>query len=453
MEDIKQMKRGKNLFIFEATFEYFIAIVIGGAYLAKVTSALGMSQGLTGILSAFVSLGHVFQLFALFFAGRRNVKSFVTVMHSINQVCFALIYLIPSMGIPKIVKHIAFIAFLLGGHVLSNLIHSPKIGWYMTFVEEKERGDFTAKKEIFSLFGGIIFSYLVSFVIDYYEAMGLLNVAFIISSVAIFILAVAHTFILIKTPEHDLPTLKGNNNFILATKTVFRNKRVLKVLIVVILYNLMTYMVSSFYGTYIASSKAEFGLGFSMSFIATISFIGSAVRMIFSFPMGRFADKYSFKTMAILCYAIFGVAFAVNAFTNPLNGKVMYVIYIVVHSIAMAGANSCVINLLYEEVKPELRMSAYAVQNAVAGLIGFLGAIVAGIFVDKVQTNPNGMLLGLYAQQWLSIFGVFLAVVLVFYVTLCLKKKKNEENEQNLLGTDVEEVEQQAQNKNDSDVY
>ena len=240
MEDIKQMKRGKHLFILEATFEYFIAILIGGAYLAKITSALGMSQGLTGVLAAFVSLGHVFQIFALFLAGRRKVKGFVTVMHSINQVCFAVIYLIPGLGIPKIVKHVAFIAFLLVGHVVSNLIHSPKIGWYMTFVEEKERGNFTAKKEIFSLFGGIIFSYLVGFVIDYYEAAGLLNVAFIISAIAIFILTVAHTLILIKTPEHDLPVAKGKSNFVLAIKTVFTNKRVLKVLIVVILYNLMT---------------------------------------------------------------------------------------------------------------------------------------------------------------------------------------------------------------------
>ena len=182
-----------------------------------------------------------------------------------------------------------------------------------------------------------------------------------------------------------------------------------------------------------------------MSFIVTISFIGSAVRMLFSFPMGRFADKYSFKTMAILCYAIFGVAFAVNAFTNPSNGKVMYVLYAIVHSIAMAGANSCIINLLYEEVKPELRMSAYAVQNAVAGLIGFLGAIVAGVFVDTVQANSSGTLLGLYAQQWLSIFGVFLAIVLVLYITLFVKKKVNDAKQVECFSDTQNEMQEEAQ--------
>ena len=72
----KVSKKGKGLYIIEAALEYFIATLVSGAYLAKITSAIGMSAGLTGILTAFVSLGYAFQIFALFFAGKKQGKRF-----------------------------------------------------------------------------------------------------------------------------------------------------------------------------------------------------------------------------------------------------------------------------------------------------------------------------------------------------------------------------------------
>ncbi len=184
-----------------------------------------------------------------------------------------------------------------------------------------------------------------------------------------------------------------------------------------------TTTVTAFYGAYTAGAKENFGLGFSMTFIAVLSIIHSLVRVAASRPMGRFADKYSFKTMGMFCYVLLGLSFAMNVFTTPANGSIMYTIYYVIHAVALAGTNSCVINLLYEEVKPELRMSALAVQHTVSGLIGFLGAIVAGMFVDAVQANQGGTLLGLYAQQWLSVWGVFLCAILVLYIFIFMKKK------------------------------
>lgn len=101
----------------------------------------------------------------------------------------------------------------------------------------------------------------------------------------------------------------------------------------------------------------------------------------------------------------------------------MYTIYYIVNAVALAGINSSIINLLYEEVEPSQRMCAYAVQQSIAGLSGFLCAIIAGVFVDWVQMNKNGKLLGLYAQQWLSIWGVFLAIILVVFIGVCMQPK------------------------------
>lgn len=415
-------RKGKVLYIIEAALEYFISLIVAGAYLAKVTSAIGMSQGLTGILTSFISLGAVFQIFALFFAGKRRPKRFVTLIHTLNQLCFVFLYLIPLISIPDVVKHVFFAVFLLVGYLLFNLVSSPKIAWGMLFVGEEERGRYTAKKEIYSLISGMIFSYLVSFVIDYFEEKGELNVAFIISAISIFILMIAHTFTLLKMPERELPVQNEKITFTASLKTVFGNSSVRKVLVVATLYQVANCMVYSFYGTYATNESSQFGLGFTMSFIAIVSILYSIVRACVSQPMGRLADRYSFKTVSILCYGLLAVSFLFGAFMIPSNGKVFYTLFFIVYAIAQSGINSGIINLLYEEVEPAQRMSAYAVQQAFAGLVGFLSAIVAGIFVDAVHEN-GGKLLGLYAQQWLSVWGVVISLMIVAFIYFVMKKK------------------------------
>lgn len=101
------------LYILEAALEYFISLLVTGAYLAKITSAISMSDTLTGILTSFVSLGFGFQIIAVFLANKRPVKRWVTLLHCLNQLAFALIYFIPLAPISHEMKNFLFVAFLL----------------------------------------------------------------------------------------------------------------------------------------------------------------------------------------------------------------------------------------------------------------------------------------------------------------------------------------------------
>lgn len=62
------------LYILEAALEYFISIAVGSVYLAKLAEYIGFSDSLTGILSAFVSLGCGFQIIAIFLAHKKQGK-------------------------------------------------------------------------------------------------------------------------------------------------------------------------------------------------------------------------------------------------------------------------------------------------------------------------------------------------------------------------------------------
>lgn len=85
-------RSSRGLYIAEAAFEYFVSILVTGAYLAKLTSYLGFSDSLTAVLTSFVALGCSFQLFAVFFFKGGSVKRRVTLFHLINQLLFMSAY-------------------------------------------------------------------------------------------------------------------------------------------------------------------------------------------------------------------------------------------------------------------------------------------------------------------------------------------------------------------------
>ena len=106
-------RNSRVLYCIEAALEYFIAIMVGETYLAKIAEELGASDALTGVLYAFVSLGSAFQIFAILLSDRTPVKRWVTPLHILNQIFFTLVYAVPLFSFAKEVKIAFFAAFLL----------------------------------------------------------------------------------------------------------------------------------------------------------------------------------------------------------------------------------------------------------------------------------------------------------------------------------------------------
>ena len=412
-----QYKTSRFLFIVEATLEYFISMLVGGAYLAKVTSAIGLNDTITGILSSFVSLGCGFQIIAIFLANKRPVKRWVTILHSINQLAFALIYIVPFINIGKTGKTIIFIIFLLAGHIINNVVNSPKINWFMALVDDKKRGRFTANKEMTSLISGIIFSYAAGSVVDYFDAAGNQTGAFIALGIAVLVLMLSHTATLVFSKEKPIETAQK-----LPIKTqmmeLLKDKNLFKVILIPTLWTIVSSVSTPFYGSYQIKE-----LGFTMTFVSVLSIITALVRTCFSRPLGKYADKNSFAKMLNICYVVMLVAFIIKTFTVPANGKILYPFYSALYGIAMAGINSSVINLIYDYVSHEKRMSALALSSTMSGFSGFFATLAISPLVTYIQNNNNTLLgIHVYAQQVVSVISVILLLLLIVYLNTVVRK-------------------------------
>lgn len=404
------LKRSRLMYIFEAALEYFVSILVAGSFLATLTRELGFSDSLTGILSSVISLGCLFQLLSLA-VRRARVKKLVLFLSVANQILFMLLYVIPLTNFQKTTKIILFVLFIFTAYLIYNFAHPKKINWLMSLVEDGHRGAFTANKEIISLVSGMAFSFVMGALIDHFSEIGKTKTAFALTAVVIFALMVLHSLTMIFAAEKEMPET-GKKNFKATIKDLAENKNVLKVAVVFVLYYVSTYISTPFYGTYQIGE-----LGLNLKFVSAIVMCGSVSRVAVSKFWGRYADKKTFALMIEKCFIFLAVSQVCVIFAVPATGKVMFILYYVLHGIALGGINSALINLIFDYVPLEKRADSLAVTQALAGVTGFVTTLLISPLVAHIQNNGNTVIgMPIYAQQLVTFFAFLFSVAAIIFI-------------------------------------
>ncbi len=412
----KALARGRKLYIVQAAVEYLVAILVSGSFLATITKELGFSDSLTGIVSAIVSLGCLFQLLSVTI--RRNVKRMVVFLSLANQVLFLLLYVIPLSGAAKPIKTVMFVVAIVLAYLIYYIIHPKKFNWLMSAVEDGHRGSFTATKEIVSLVSGMAFSFGMGALVDYLAARGELRLAFVICALVIFVLSISQMILLLFFPANEVEN--AGRSLKESIKLLASNKGLRKTVVVFALYYIATDAVTPFLGTYKISE-----LGMSLSLTTAIAMVGSGARISVSHLWGRYADRRSFAVMAEKCFLFLTAAFACVIFANPSNGIVTMILYTALHGVAMGGINSSLTNMVYDYVPRDQCANAIAVTQAMAGVVGFITTLCISPVVTAIQKAGNTVLgIPMYAQQVLAVASFVIAAAIVIYIRVALIKKK-----------------------------
>ncbi len=414
------IKKGKIMYIFEAMLEYLISILVAGSFLATLTKELGFSDSLTGILSSVISLGCLFQLLSIALR-RKRVKGIVITLSIINQLLFMILYIIPFFDLPKTAKIALFTCSVFLAYLIYNFAHPKKINWLMSLVDDSDRGNFTANKEIVSLIAGMVFSYACGAITDSFAENGNIKTAFIIMAAVMFLLMALHTLSMVLTVEKELP--QGNSRSLRENiKDILKNKNILKVTAVFVIYYIGNYACIPFYGTYQINE-----LGFSLKFVSILTIFSSVVRILVSKFWGRYADKKSFANMIEKCFLVLGISYICVIFAVPSNGKIMFILYYAFHGCAMGGINSALTNMIFDYVPYEKRSDSLAVCQAAAGTVGFITTLIVSPLISLIQSSNNSIFgINVYAQQAVSVIGlIFTVIALLFVRKLIINKIKN----------------------------
>ena len=415
--DEKTLKRGRLLYILYAAVEYLIALAVSGSFLAKLTTEIGMSDSLTGVIAAIASLGGLFQLISLFIHKSR-VKRFVIALTAANQLLFISLYLIPRLAMGQQVSTALFALTIVMAYLLMNISAPKKTSWMMTLVDDRKRGVFGAYKEMFSLVMGMSFSFGMGALFDWLEGMGRLQMAFGIMAAVMSVCMLVCVLCEVLMVEKPVPAAK-RTSIVRTVKELLKNRGLRSVIVLYIIYFFINNAAIPFFGTYQLNE-----LGFSLKLISGFGILSSVSRMIVSPYWGKYADRCSFAALLEKCFLVLGVSFLFTSLATPANGKWMFALYYIIHGIAMGGLNSGMFNLVFDCAKPEERANALAICQSISGLSGFLTTLVFSSVVAALQSGGN-QLFGttVYAQQVLSVVSLAVTLGAVAYVHFCVKKK------------------------------
>ena len=417
----KAYKRSRVMYIIEAGLEYLISILFAESFLPRLTgeNGLDLSDPVRAVISAVISLGCVFQLLAMLFR-RGRAKPLVLTLSVTNQLLFMFLYIIPIFNFTPDQKRAIFIVGILLAYLLYYIAHPQKINWLMSLVDDKQRGKFTAKKEIISLIMGILYSFVMGTVVDNFEAKGQYKESFLFLALTVFVLMILHTLTMIFSVEKPSP--KSKNSPASEFFSAFKEKNVLVVSVVFVLWNIASYSAKPFYGSFM-ENKHE--LAFNAKFMWVLITVSAVSRIIASVIFGIISDKRSFAKTVTVGFIIAGASFLTICFATPENGKALFIIHYILYGAAMGGINSALINLCYDYAPTEKRVAALAVTQALSGVIGFTTTTLVSLLVEKIQANGNEFLgMGLYAQQVVSVIGVVFSILATLYVVFFISKLK-----------------------------
>ena len=180
-----EYKRSRTAYVWQCTIEYFVAILVSDAFLAKLLTEIGISEGLIGIISSFITLAFLFQLFSIFFVQRiKNTKRTAMIFSTLSQLSFGFLFLIPFLPISVNVKTVLVILVILLAYFENYFVTSIIFKWCNSFVEPSKRGSFSAGKEMVSLISGMVFTLIAGYVIDYYEGINNIKGGFLFITVS-----------------------------------------------------------------------------------------------------------------------------------------------------------------------------------------------------------------------------------------------------------------------------
>lgn len=415
-----EYKRSRMAYVIQCTTEYFISILVADVYLAKLLSSIGISDSLVGIISSFITLSFVFQIFSLFlFRGNISAKKLTLVLDTTSIFLFAFMYVVPFLPVDKTTKTVLLIISILLAYICKYLILNIFYKWGNSYVEPTKRARFSSNKEIFSLFLGTIFTAVIGYTVDRFDSTGNSNGSLLFVAAAILILNVCN-FTSVMFMKKDSSDGQKRDKMLLSEilKKTLYNKNFRSIIIVTILWDIARYFTVGFMGIFKYKD-----LMMSVFLVQIINIVASLFRMLASKPIGIYSDKHSYAKGFKLGLILASTGFFINIFTTN-STWVLIIPYTILLTAASAGTNQNSYSMVYSYVDSQYIVYAMAIKNCIGGLFGFAASILGGKILDIVQAN-NNIFFGvhIYGQQLLSAMSFIITVLCIIYIWKVVEKQ------------------------------
>ena len=400
----------ERMYVIECALSYFISIITSGAYLAKLTTSIGISDSMTAILSSISSLACVFQLMSIPLSHKKSYKGTVITSALISNLLRSLLYLIPFFGFAYGVNSALFFICILFSYVFLQIGAPLKFTWFMSLPSPEQKGAFQSVVQMFSRATGLVFSFAASWLLDCFTKSGQTEAMFLTFSLTILGLSLCSFIALVLSSERKMEPAP-RSSILSDIKVVIRQPGFVTYVVMYIVYAIAFNITGSFLGTYMVKD-----LGLSMVQISVLTAVNSVVAVIALGVFGRFAKKKVLAKSIMAGYPIYALSHLFVTFATPSNGFTVILLYYVFNPIGNAGVLVGMEPILFDTVAEGYRASAISLKNVIAGLIAFPATLAATPLMNYIQSSDNSFLgIKMYAQQ---LFGAISCVLMLVSMAL-----------------------------------
>ena len=417
----KDYKRSRGAYCMECAFEYFVALLVQDAFLAKLLTDIGLPDWLIGIVSSFISLAFLFQLFSVFVVQKiSNTKVFVIIFHFLSQIFFMSLYLIPFLTIDSRIKWALAIGGILVAYFGNYFVTSMIYRWGNSYVHPDKRGSYGATKEMISLLTGMVVTLVVGWAMTAFEENNNLHGGFIFAAVGIFIFAVCD-FVCLMLIKNDIRPKEKKESVPMreVLANTLGNKNYRNAIILAILYQVAIYTTVGFLGAFKTNE-----LLLTVGAVQIINIVSQGARFALSKPFGRYSDKHSYIKGIELAIIVAAVAFAINIFTTPKTWMLI-IPFTILYNVCQAGTTSNFLNITYSYVDKKYFVQASAIKNSICGVCGFLASVLAGLLASRIQGNGNSLFgISVCAPQVLSVISLAVLAAAFIFAKAVVEKQR-----------------------------
>ena len=419
--DSPEYKRSRGAYMTQCTVEYFVSLLVTDAFLAKLLTSIGIGDALTGIISSFITLAFVIQLMSILLVRMKmSTKKLVMIFDTMSIFFFMLLYFIPFLPVAQTTKTVIVMLSILMAYVGKYLILSICFKWANAFVEPTKRADYSATKEMISLFSGMIFTAVIGYIIDKYEGLGNLEGGFLFIAISLLILNICNFICLSMIKKEEASEHAGDHQPLrVIAKHTLGNKNFRNVIILTVLWDVARYFTVGFLGVFKTKD-----LLISVFAVQVINIVANFVRLLISKPFGRYSDRTSYAKGFELGMIIAAAAFFINMFTTKTTWFFI-IIYTVLYNCSVAGTNQNSFNISYSYVDSKYITQAMAFKNSIGGLFGFGASLLGGKILSAIQSNGNQLFgIHVYGQQVLSAISFVILIVAIIFTKKVIEKQK-----------------------------
>jgi len=376
---LPELRKSLRLVIYDGLSSEVMTTFTGSTFLVAMGVLLGASNFQIGVLASLPTFTNIFQLVSIWlvrrFNSRRTVSIACSVLARVPLLCAGFLIFFFSSSFTVVLCFLSF-------HYLFASIAGPSWNsWMKDLVPGKSLGAFFAKRSSYNQSLNVALSLSLALFIDYIKnrqpqfELHTYAVFFMIAGMA----GLLGVFFLSRT--YEPPSVLAAGNIFRMLKRPLMNPNFRKLLIFNSVWLFALNLATPFFTVFLLRT-----MELPLSYIIVLAAI-SQVSGIFALRVwGKYADRYSNKTIIAICAPVYVLCLAawcfVGIYTNFYNNLALLTGIFIVSGIATSGINLSLTNIGLKLAPSAESIFYLSAKNIVTAVFSAAAPLAGGLVAD-----------------------------------------------------------------------